>query len=97
MTRLPDQRMPTGFALVTSPGTDFRVETRINQTFPRSNRKASAHATSGRSQAARIVKLQGGGFIDLWKGTGAPLQIWSWAQQGARERPKTWQLIREAL
>lgn len=36
MTRLPDQRMPTGFALVTSPGTDFRVETRINQTFPKS-------------------------------------------------------------
>lgn len=35
MTRLPDQRMPTGFALVTSPGTDFRVETRINQTFLR--------------------------------------------------------------
>jgi hypothetical protein len=63
----------------------------------RLNRKASAQATSGSNHAARRVKLQGGGIIDLGKGAGASLEIWSWAQQGARGKQKTWQLRSEAL
>ncbi|TKB93881.1 MAG: hypothetical protein E8D41_04810 [Nitrospira sp.] len=59
----------------------------------RSNRKAGAHS----NHAARRIKLRNGGFFYLWKGAGASLEIWSWAQQGAREKQKTWQLRREAL
>jgi hypothetical protein len=41
--------------------------------------------------------ISNGGFFDLWKKAGASLEIWSWAQQGARGKQKTWQLRRDAL
>jgi hypothetical protein len=53
--------------------------------------------TTGSNHAARRTKLETEGYIDLWKGAGATLEIWSWAQQGARGERKTWQLRRETL
>jgi len=51
----------------------------------RSNRKAGAQAMSGSNHAARRVKLQNGGFFDLWKGAGASLEMWSPATAGGEE------------
>ncbi|TKB74201.1 MAG: hypothetical protein E8D46_10140 [Nitrospira sp.] len=54
-------------------------------------------ATTGSNHAARRVKLEEGGFIQLWHGSGATVEIWSWSQQGPRGKRKTWLLRREAL
>ena len=54
-------------------------------------------ATSGSHHSARRTKLQDAGFIDLWTGAGAVLEIWSWKKQGPRGKRKTWTLRREAL
>ena len=53
--------------------------------------------TSGSHHAARRAKLETEGFIALWIGAGAVLEIWSWAKQGPRGKRKTWQVRREAL
>jgi hypothetical protein len=53
--------------------------------------------TSGSHHAARRTKLEAEGFVALWKGSGAMLEIWSWSKQGPRGKRKTWQLKREAL
>lgn len=53
--------------------------------------------TSGSNHAARRTKLETEGFVDLWKGAGAIIEVWSWAQQGPRGERKTWTLRREAL
>lgn len=53
--------------------------------------------TSGSNHAARRAKLEDAGFIDLWKGAGAMIEIWSWTRQGPRGQRKTWTLRREAL
>jgi hypothetical protein len=54
-------------------------------------------ATTGSNHAARRTKLEAEGFITLWKGAGAMLEIWSWKKTGARGKRKTWQLRRETL
>ena len=54
-------------------------------------------ATTGSNHAARREKLEAAGFIPLWKGAGASLEIWSWAMQGPRGKRKAWTLRREAL
>lgn len=54
-------------------------------------------ATTGANHAARRAKLDEEGFITLWTGAGAVLEIWSWAKQGPRGERKTWTLRREAL
>jgi hypothetical protein len=54
-------------------------------------------ATTGSHHAARRTKLEAEGFIPLWKGAGATLEIWSWAQQGQRGERKTWTLRRDTL
>jgi hypothetical protein len=54
-------------------------------------------ATSGSNHAARRTKLEEEGFVALWKGAGAVLEVWSWAKQGPRGRRKVWQVRREAL
>ena len=54
-------------------------------------------ATTGSNHASRRTKLEADGYIDLWKGAGAALEIWSWAKQGARGKRKTWTLRREAV
>lgn len=54
-------------------------------------------ATTGVNHAARREKLETEGFISLWKGAGASLEIWSWAKQGPRGKPKVWTVRREAL
>jgi hypothetical protein len=53
--------------------------------------------TTGSNHAARREKLGAAGFIELWKGAGAVLEIWSWSQQGPRGQRKTWTLRRELL
>jgi hypothetical protein len=53
--------------------------------------------TGSHHNSARREKLTAAGFITLWTGAGATLEIWSWAKQGPRGRRKTWQLRREAL
>jgi len=53
--------------------------------------------TTGSNHAARREKLHAHGFVLLWKGAGAVLEVWSWAKQGPRGKRKTWQLRREAL
>lgn len=57
----------------------------------------AVQATSASNHAARRTKLEAAGFIALWKGVEAMLEIWSWAKQGPRGKKKTWQLRREAL
>ena len=54
-------------------------------------------ATSGSNHAARREKLAGEGFIALWKGAGATLEIWSWSKQGPRGERKTWTVRRVTL
>lgn len=54
-------------------------------------------ATTGANHAARRTKLEAAGFIALWKGAGASLEIWSWAKQGPKGKRKTWTLRREAV
>lgn len=54
-------------------------------------------ATTGTNHAARREKLAAAGFVDLWKGAGARLEVWSWAKQGPRGQRKTWTLRRESL
>lgn len=54
-------------------------------------------ATTGSNHAARRAKLEIAGFIPLWKGAGASLEIWSWAKQGPRGQRKTWTVRREAM
>ncbi len=44
----------------------------------------AVQATSASNHAARRVKLEAGGFIPLWKGAGAVLEIWSWDKRGPR-------------
>jgi hypothetical protein len=53
--------------------------------------------TSGSNHAARRTKLEAEGFVSLWKGAGAALEIWSWKKAGPRGQRKTWQVRREAL
>lgn len=53
--------------------------------------------TTGSGHAARRDKLHAEGFVDLWKGVGVALEIWSWSKAGPRGKRKTWQLRREAL
>ena len=57
----------------------------------------AVQCTSGSNHAARRTKLETEGFVDLWKGAGAIIEVWSWAQQGPRGDRKTWTLRREAL
>lgn len=54
-------------------------------------------ATTGSNHAARREKLAAEGFVDLWKGAGAALEIWSWAKQGPRGERKAWTLRQESL
>jgi hypothetical protein len=54
-------------------------------------------ATSGSHHSSRRSKLQDAGFVDLWKGTGAALEIWSWTHAGPRGQRKVWTLRREGL
>lgn len=54
-------------------------------------------ATTGSNHSARRTKLEAGGFIPLWKGAGAALEIWSWAKQGPRGQRKVWTVRRETL
>lgn len=54
-------------------------------------------ATSGSNHSTRRVKLEAAGFIDLWNGNGAVLEIWSWEKQGPRGQRKIWTLRREVL
>lgn len=54
-------------------------------------------ATTGSNHAARRTKLEAAGFIQLWKGAGAVLEVWSWAKLGPRGSRKTWTLRREGL
>lgn len=54
-------------------------------------------ATSGANHASRCTKLQAGGFINLWKESGAVIEVWSWAKKGPRGKMKRWTLRREAL
>jgi hypothetical protein len=54
-------------------------------------------ATTGAHHAARREKLEAAGFIPLWTGAGAVLEIWSWAQQGPRGKRKVWTVRREIL
>jgi len=53
--------------------------------------------TTGANHASRRTKLEAAGFIALWTGAGAVLEIWSWAKQGQRGQRKQWQVRREAL
>jgi hypothetical protein len=57
----------------------------------------AVQCTTGSHHAARRVKLEDGGFVDLWKGSFASLEIWSWAKQGPRGQRKVWTVRREAL
>ena len=54
-------------------------------------------ATTGSNHAARRIKLETEGFVTLWNGAGATIEIWSWAKRGPRGKRKTWQLRREVL
>ncbi len=54
-------------------------------------------ATTGSNHASRRTKLAASGFIPLWTGAGAVLEIWSWAKAGPRGGRKVWQVRREAL
>ena len=54
-------------------------------------------ATTGSNHAARRTKLDGAGFIALWEGAGAQLEVWSWTKQGPKGQRKTWTVRREAL
>jgi hypothetical protein len=38
-------------------------------------------ATTGSNHAARRTKLEAEGFVELWKGAGATLEIWSWKKR----------------
>jgi hypothetical protein len=53
--------------------------------------------TTGSNHAARRTKLEAEGFITLWTGAGAVLEIWSWKKQGLRGKRKLWTLRRETL
>ena len=57
----------------------------------------AVHATTGTNHAARRTKLEAAGFIALWKGAGAVLEIWSWKKTGPRGQRKTWMVRREIL
>jgi hypothetical protein len=57
----------------------------------------AVQATTGSNHAAHRTKLETEGFVDLWKGSFASIEIWSWAQQGPRGSRKTWKLWREML
>jgi hypothetical protein len=54
-------------------------------------------ATSGANHSARRTKLEASGFITLWTGSGATLEIWSWSKKGLRGKVKRWTLRREIL
>lgn len=53
--------------------------------------------TTGSNHAARRTKLEAEGFVTLWTGAGAVLEIWSWSKQGTRGERKTWTLRRETI
>ncbi len=57
----------------------------------------AVQCTTGANHAARRTKLEAEGFVALWHGAGAALEIWSWSKQGARGTRKTWALRREAF
>jgi hypothetical protein len=57
----------------------------------------AVQCTTGANHAHRREKLEAEGFVELWKGSGAMLEIWSWAKQGPSGQRKTWTLRREAL
>lgn len=57
----------------------------------------AVQTTSGSNHASRRTKLEEAGFITLWKGAGAVLEIWSWEKQGPRGKRKIWTVRREAL
>ena len=57
----------------------------------------AVQATSGSNHASHLAKLQAGTFINLWKDSGAVIEIWSWSQQGPRGKRKAWTLRRETL
>jgi hypothetical protein len=57
----------------------------------------AVQATSGGNHAARRAKLEAGGFVGLWKGSVAVLELWSWRKAGRRGKRKTWTLRRERL
>jgi ABC-type arginine transport system ATPase subunit len=49
------------------------------------------------NHAARREKLATAGFVGLWKGAGAALEIWSWTHAGPRGKRKVWTLRREGV
>jgi hypothetical protein len=57
----------------------------------------AVQATTGANHAARREKLATAGFVGLWKGAGAALEIWSWTHAGPRGKRKVWTLRREGL
>lgn len=54
-------------------------------------------ATTGANHAARRTKLEAEGFVALWKGAGAALEIWSWTHARPRGKRKVWTLRREGM
>jgi hypothetical protein len=57
----------------------------------------AVQVTTGAHHADRREKLHAEGFVALWQGTGATLELWSWRKAGPRGQRQTWQLRREAL
>jgi hypothetical protein len=53
--------------------------------------------TTGSNHAARRTRLETGGFVDLWKASGATLEILSWSKTGPRGGRKIWTVRREPL
>jgi len=53
--------------------------------------------TTGSNHSARHAKLEAEGFITLWTGAGAALEIWSWTHARPRGKRKVWTLRREGM
>jgi len=57
----------------------------------------AVQCTSGTHHADHKAKLEASGFIPLWKGAGAQIELWSWTKAGPRGKRKLWTLRREVL
>ncbi len=54
-------------------------------------------ATSGSNHASRVTKSIAEPKLRDWLTAGAKFEVWSWAQQGARDTRKLWTLRVEAI
>jgi hypothetical protein len=49
--------------------------------------------TSGQQSCRAMQELHAEGFVALWKGSGAVLELWSWNKAGQGGQRNTWQLL----